>query len=505
MRRTGQAAYRYNSKSLSRIIAFSESQQKTISLEIQKFREQHPEYENFFTEDKEDEFFVKNLENVQGDERDTIIFSVSYAKTKEQRDNNRPMALRFGPLGQKGGERRLNVAITRAKCNVKLVSSILPSDIDLSRTESEGVKMLRQYIEFAMNGSSTLRAGQAETEKDVFLDVAAEFLISHGYKIKKYVGCSGYKIDIAIVHPNNDNCFVAGIECDGFSYAAAKSARDRDHLRKSVLEAMGWRIYRVWSPEWMARQDIEGQKLLTFIDATIKEFKEETKVETLEPASETPPAEMFAEVIEEKRSSAASPLITSLETDLSNPYSFAEYTEALWNETPKIMQYYGDDRIAEEIKYIVGIEQPIYIDLLYQRMAGAFGNQKATAPVRNAVDRVMKGSNLKSLIIKDKDGFVTLAGFQDLKVRIPADGYSPRQINFISLDEIGMAMLTIAEQAIGLTCEGLIDATTKALGYARKGERMMTCMNNALKRLVKQERIKLIDGKVHVIGGKNHG
>lgn len=487
------------------IIAFSENQQKTIALEIQKFREQHPEYESFFTEDTEDEFFVKNLENVQGDERDTIVFSVSYAKTKEQCDNNRSMALRFGPLGQKGGERRLNVAITRAKCNVKLVSSILPSDIDLSRTESEGVKMLRQYIEFAMNGSSSLRTGQSESEKDVFVDVVAEFLISQGYRIKKYVGCSGYKIDIAILHPSNDNSFVAGIECDGLSYATAKSARDRDHLRKSVLEAMGWRIYRVWSPEWMARQDIEGQKLLVFIDAAIKEFKEEKKTEEPEQTSALTRTELFSEVIDEGVPTDSSSLITYIGADSNNPYGFAEYTEAVWHETPGIMQFYGDDRVAEEIKYIVGIEQPIYIDLLYQRMAGAFGNQKATAPVRNVVDRVIKGSKLKSLVIRDKDGFVTLAGFHDLKARIPADGYSPRQINFISLDEIGIAMLTVAEQAIGLTSESLIDTTAKALGYARKGERMMTRMNNALKRLIKQGRVKLVDGKVRVIGGDNRG
>lgn len=499
-----QHIYKTPTRSLG-IIAFSESQQKTISMEIQKLREQHPEYESFFTEDKEDEFFVKNLENVQGDERDTIIFSVSYAKTKEQRDNNRPMALRFGPLGQKGGERRLNVAITRAKCNVKLVSSILPSDIDLSRTESEGVKMLRQYIEFAMNGSSTLRAGQTEAEKDVFLDVVSEFIISHGYKIKKYVGCSGYKIDIAVVHPNNDNCFVVGIECDGLSYAAAKSARDRDRLRKSVLEAMGWRIYRVWSPEWMARQYIEGQKLLTFIDTAIKKFKEVKKAQELAQTNITPSTDLFAEVIEENDASEAQSILTSIETEMSNPYGFTKYTEAVWHETPNIMNFYNDDRVAEEIKYIVGVEQPIYVNLLYQRMAGAFGNQKATAPVRNAVDRVMKGNRLKSIIIKDTDGFITLVGFKELQVRVPAESSLPRQINFISPDEIGLAMLTIAEQAIGLTSEGLIDATTKALGYARKGERMMTCMNNVLERLVKQGRIKLIDGKVRVMGGENRG
>ena len=489
------------------IIAFSESQQKAISMEIQKLREQHPEYESFFTEDKEDEFFVKNLENVQGDERDTIIFSISYAKTQEQRDTNRSMALRFGPLGQKGGERRLNVAITRAKCNIKLVSSILPSDIDLSRTEAEGIKLLRNYIEFAMKGSTTLRAGKTETEKELFLDAVAEFISSHGYKIKKYVGCSGYKIDIAVVHPDNDNCFVAGIECDGLSYAGAKSARDRERLRKSVLEAMGWRMYRVWSPEWMARQNIEGQKLLDFIDTTIKDFKVVKIARESVLINSTTSTDLFTEVIEEEDTPEAQPFNTSSsgETKISNPYGFVEYTEAVRNEAFVPMKFDNDDRVAEEIKFVVGIEQPIYVDLLYQRMAGAFGNIKVTTPVRNAVDRALKSNSLKSIVRMDKDGFLTLAGFQELRVRVPSEGSSPRQINFISPDEICLAMLTITEEAIGLSLEGLIDATTKALGYPRKSERITSCINNALERLVKQGRVKIIDGKVRVMGGENRG
>lgn len=133
------------------IIAFSESQQSVIEEEINKFRTSNPFNERFFDEDKDEPFFVKNLENVQGDERDTIIFSICYAKNAQKR-----MYMRFGPLGHEGGERRLNVAITRAKHNVKLVGSILPEDIDLSKTNSEGVRMLRTYISFAMNGSTAL-------------------------------------------------------------------------------------------------------------------------------------------------------------------------------------------------------------------------------------------------------------------------------------------------------------------------------------------------------------
>ncbi len=260
------------------IIAFSEKQQQKIALEIQRFREKHSEYEAFFAEGREDEFFVKNLENVQGDERDTILFSIGYAKTKEQKAKGRPMSMRFGPLGVSGGERRLNVAITRAKINVKLVSSILPSDIDLSRTKSDGIRMLRSYIEFAMNGETTLASAHKNNRTDDFADAIARFLQTHGFAVQQYVGCSGYKIDIAVKHPLEEvEQFVAGIECDGFSYISARTARDRDRLRSSVLKNMGWNLYRVWSAAWYKNPEIEGQKLLTFVHKAIRDCDEKRK------------------------------------------------------------------------------------------------------------------------------------------------------------------------------------------------------------------------------------
>lgn len=253
------------------VIAFSEKQQNAIALEVQRFREKNPEYEDFFAEGREDEFFIKNLENVQGDERDTIIFSVGYAKTREQKANGRPMSMRFGPLGVQGGERRLNVAITRARTNIKLVSSILPSDIDLNRTESEGVRMLRSYIEFAMNGVAAPASARAQARPDDFADTVALFLKARGYKVSQYVGCSGYRIDIAVEHPSDVvRQFAAGVECDGYSYSASRTARDRDRLRGAVLKSMGWNMYRVWSAEWYKNPEVEAEKLIAFIENAIK-------------------------------------------------------------------------------------------------------------------------------------------------------------------------------------------------------------------------------------------
>nr|WP_312578616.1 DUF4011 domain-containing protein [Sedimentibacter sp.] len=258
---------RYPDRSLG-VVTFSESQQQAIESAIRKKRLADTMYEGFFSEDKEEEFFVKNLENVQGDERDTIIFSIGYGK-----DANGNMYMNFGPLSRNGGYRRLNVAITRAKFNIKLVGSIQPSDINLDKTNSEGVKMLRQYIEFAINGTryleDELQLADIIQIDSSFEEAVYDFLISNGYSVKTRVGCSGYRIDMAVKHPALNGVFVLGIECDGLTYHSARTARERDRLRKSVLEDMGWKIYRVWSTDWIKDAKTEGEKLLEAIKDAI--------------------------------------------------------------------------------------------------------------------------------------------------------------------------------------------------------------------------------------------
>ena len=262
------------------VIAFSEKQQQAITAAVQRFREQHndPRYEQFFAEDKEDEFFIKNLENVQGDERDTILFSVGYARTKKQIADGKPMSMRFGPLGLAGGERRLNVAITRAKINVKLVSSIQPSDIDLTRTKSEGVRMLRSYLEFAMHGTSALAQSGHDHDHDDFANTVAEFIRAHGHQVVQHVGLSGYQIDLAVKHPSElADLYAVGIECDGNAYASARTARDRERLRKSVLTHMGWNLYRVWSTAWFSDPKHEGERLMAYIQKAIADADDKVR------------------------------------------------------------------------------------------------------------------------------------------------------------------------------------------------------------------------------------
>ena len=239
-------------------------------------RQQNPRYESFFKEDSTEPFFVKSLENVQGDERDTIIFSIGYAKDKAGN-----MRMNFGPLSKAGGERRLNVAITRAKYNVKLVGSILPTDILIERISEDGPKLLRKYIEYAMNGPVVLKQESTESADEEFDSPFEEsvhaFLTAKGYNVATQVGCSGYRIDLAVKHPKLSGIFVLGIECDGAMYHSSKTARERDRLRQSLLESMGWKLYRIWSTDWIKDMVNEKRRLIEAVQGAIDGYVEDTK------------------------------------------------------------------------------------------------------------------------------------------------------------------------------------------------------------------------------------
>lgn len=470
------------------IIAFSEKQQTAIENAIIDFRERMPQYEWFFDESKDEPFFVKNLENVQGDERDTIIFSICYAK-----DKNGKMYMRFGPLGHEGGERRLNVAITRAKCNVKLVGSILPSDIDLSRTNSEGVRMLRSYIEFAMKGAGVLKPVEREEDfetTDEFCSIVAAFLESKGYKVQRKVGCSDYKIDIAVENPNAEGEFIAGIECDGLSYVHAKTARDRDHLRKTVLENMGWNLYRIWSTEWIRSPEIEKKALIDFLQSVfdkngnvIHSVKQSNEDENCVDADEI--ASESAKTIEK---------VSSV-----NPYKFEYYKQANWRNTKHSGSYDNLVRISENVLHVVSVEEPIHMEMLYRRLGPSFTTGKATESVRTTIDDAIK-KKLKGKVKIDKDNFIRLVPLNQITVRIPKDGDTPRAMEFIHTEEVALAMIQIIKNSFGITQEDLATECARAFGFERKGPKIKAKTDAAIKWLIDKKRISFIDGKAQLIG-----
>lgn len=251
------------------VIAFSKSQEVAIRDVLIDWLKQNPNPDIAMKLDENSEefdgFFIKNLESVQGDERDIIFLSIGYG-----RDKNGNVYQRFGPINSSQGYRRLNVAVTRAKEKIICVSSLKSYEINPSET-ARGAKLLQNYLEYAEKGMEVIVASKlagegndAEPDSEFELDVQ-NALVARGYRVDRQIGASGFKIDLAIVNQENNQEYILGIECDGASYHSSYSARINDRLRQEILEGLGWKIYRVWSQHWISHKDIIVEDIIKSI------------------------------------------------------------------------------------------------------------------------------------------------------------------------------------------------------------------------------------------------
>lgn len=475
-------AYSKNSKERSLgVIAFGDHQQQAIEMAIRKRRLADQRYEDFFNEDKFEAFFVKNLENVQGDERDTIIISVGYAKSPAGRPPTN-----FGPIMHSGGERRLNVAITRARYNTKLVSSIEPTDITAENFSHAGPKLLRGYMEFAQRGRTVLEneikdSGSTQTESP-FEEAVYNFLAQHGYQLATQIGCSGYRIDIGVKHPTLPGRYVLGIECDGATYHSARTARERDRLRQDVLERMGWKIYRVWSTDWIKDPLKEGNDLIRAIEKAIQSYEDD-------PSLQAPLSMQDAEkgdylTISQNASEASSNTI---------PYGFIS-PKKLDQDSMPYDGHYSQNKMCTMIQFLVNNQYPLHIDYLCEQIASYLGCEKTIYVLRQDLIYDVGLLQLQKHI-KRKGSFLYPAAYE----KIPHYVLSGRPIKYVSKDEIASAMLAIANVCIGLTRESLITETIHAFGFVRTGNTVKAAMNAVYEKLMIEHQLKEQDGKVSVV------
>lgn len=449
---------KYPSRSLG-VVAFSKAQQELIDRLLSKRRQELPEKEYFFKSGAKEPFFVKNLETVQGDERDTIIFSVAYGF-----DESGQLRHNFGPLNRAGGERRLNVAVTRAKQNVQLVSSMRHTDIDLSRTSSVGAMLLKEYLDYAENGSAVLErsvsaSGNENTEFDLENQVC-EFLRSHGYDVDTRVGCSDLKIDIALKRPDSPD-YVLAIECDGASYHSSRNARDRDRLRKEILERMGWRYYRIWSTDWFRNRAVEQEKLLK----AVKEALSAPKA-AYEPIAN--------EEKKEDTAAAEAPKDTTeiLEKASDNPrFEFPKYKAA---DVNALIAKGGG--YLEMVKAVLEAEAPLSEDLLLKRTLPCFGREKITSAVRKDYEQKMSGC--ERLGITRRKGFLYLDNGKEITFRTPGD--IEREIKQIAPEELAAGMYEILKQNVSVDKDGLYLSVLRCCGISRRGSSSDECLDEAL-------------------------
>ncbi|HTW02139.1 MAG TPA: AAA domain-containing protein, partial [Streptosporangiaceae bacterium] len=223
----------------------------------------HPDLEGYFAEDSPEPFFVKNLERVQGDERDAIILSIGYGKHRDGR-----MRYQWGPLLRDGGERRLNVAATRARCRLTLVSSFSSRDVDPDRVTKAGARLLADYLEYAGSGGTAIGASGG-AELNPFESDVRDRLAACGITVVPQYGVGGYRVDFAAAHPEDADRMVLAIEADGASYRQSGSVRDRDRLRGEHLQRLGWNFHRLWSTNWFQDPQAEVAKVRNAYDRAV--------------------------------------------------------------------------------------------------------------------------------------------------------------------------------------------------------------------------------------------
>ena len=239
------------------IVAFSKQQSDLIEDLLNEELTKYPELE-IQNQESNEPLFVKNLENVQGDERDVILFSIGYGPDREGH-----VSMNFGPLNKAGGERRLNVAVSRARYEMKVFSTLRPEQIDERRTQAEGVLGLKRFLKFAQHGINSLtQTEDATPSKTVIVGQIAEALRKKGYTVDTGIGSSDFKLDLAVVNPQQAGRYMLGIICDGSGYYRLKTARDREVVQPSVLRMLGWRLVHIWSLDWLLHPDVVMKKLL---------------------------------------------------------------------------------------------------------------------------------------------------------------------------------------------------------------------------------------------------
>ena len=459
---------------------FSVAQRDAILDEIELRRRGRPDIEEFFLEGGAEPFFVKNLETIQGDERDVIFLSVGYGP-----DASGYMAMSFGPLSNDGGQRRLNVLISRARERMEVFSSITADAIDLARTQSEGVGVLKTFLRYAQTG--ILGVGEVtgrEPDSD-FEEEVGRALTMLGHDVVHQVGTAGFFIDLAIVDPSNPGRYALGIECDGATYHASRSARDRDRLRQAVLEDRGWRIHRVWSTDWFKDPDAELRKIQKTLHdafATVPASREP------EPTPVAPPSGDDNLV----RGEQAPEFTESIATDLYQEADFHINDRRELHEVPR-------GRLAEIIVDVVDIEGPIHSDELTRRVTTLWGLSKAGRRIRSGVAKALAHTERMGRVEMD-GSFARSPGSSLAKPRSRASASSPTLLkaDMLPPSEIRLAATDVVRIHVGATVADVVVEVTRVFGFKRAGPDLKRVIEAEIRRMLYDEVISFEKDRIYL-------
>jgi very-short-patch-repair endonuclease len=449
------------------VATFSVAQRQAVLKELELLRRANPDAEGFFAGESNEPFFVKNLENIQGDERDVIFISVGYGKTEEGY-----LAHAFGPLSGEGGERRLNVLISRAKLRCEVFCNFTGADIDLERSRARGVSALKLFLTFAETGHFGLGEVTGQDYDSEFEVQVCERLQAAGYDMKRQIGASGFRVDLAVSDPDKPGRFILGIECDGAQFHSSRSARDRDRLRQQVLEGHGWIIHRVWSADWYLRPQNELKKIEAAIAAARAEWKARDE-EGFRPAR-------TVEVERENVAEISTAIVESGAAAISNRSLYIEAEFAVNSQ-----QEPHETPLAEMSAYVIRIvetEGPIHQDEITARIRILWGRGRAGSRIRSAVERAITIGVRRGLI--EGGPFFTLPNQSVIvRDRSAVGSATLRKPEMLPPAEIDKSLIEIVDANFGAGVDDLIQASARAFGFLSTSGQLRATLGAGVERL----------------------
>lgn len=458
------------------VVTFNQPQQMMIETLLDARRRANQELDRTIAASVREPLFIKNLENVQGDERDLIFFSITYGP-----DAAGKTTMNFGPLNGEGGHRRLNVAISRAREGVVIFSTLSPEQIDLAKVRAAGVRDLKHYLEFAQRGPRALLEQSMPTGREPdspFETAVLKVLRDKNWVVHPQVGCSGYRLDMGVVDPRTPGRYLVGIECDGRAYHSGATARDRDRLRQHVLEGLGWRIHRIWSTDWWLNPEGETDKILALLAGLVEDEEVEAPAEGVDLIVPTQPA----------ADQASEPLVDVPPTAsaLDPPDSIYGQVALPLGEPAAFYEAKSSRVLTQNIADVVLAEGPIVDAILFRRVARAWGLERTGSRI---VER------LRFLVPSDigatQDGERTFywpagtlpAAWHRYRVA-GSDEASRRNVSDVAIEEISALVLHVLDQAGASSRADVARGVCRLIGMARTPAEAESRVLEAIDRLL---------------------
>lgn len=480
------------------VVTFSQAQQSLLLDLVDRLLQTRKDLVDRFNGSSDEHVFIKNLENVQGDERDVILFSVCYGP-----DRTGKVTMNFGPLNRDGGERRLNVAITRARERLVVFSTLRADQIDTARTRAVGAHHLRTFLDYAERGIVAIDAEmtfEGRGPESPFESEVLTALRERGHKVVPQVGVSGYRIDLAVEYPERPGSFALAIECDGASYHGSLYARERDRLRQSVLEGLGWRVYRIWSTDWWYDRPGQIAKLLVAVHEAIS-----TPPDTIAPR----PVPTGLPTTEGKNATHDDSDIRARLQGSATTISAVEGERRY--RTPEIgikgspeafYRVSTRPELARTLMQLLRDHGPLERDQAFRWVAGAWGLSTLGAKIKKTLAAVIAdlpsgqqpvlwhGALFHPELDPDR--------YRTFRVADPLDEARKRKLEHIPVPEIANAAEHVLQQAKSIGEDELAKETARLFGYTRTGKKVATVVAQAVEMLVSQDRATRSGNRVRV-------